>query len=344
MKATFLAVLLVAVLMSARPAQSAGPIRIMLLDGESGGTYHNWQALTPALKKQLEETGLFQVDVVTAPPANGDFSGFKPAFDKYQAVVLNYDAPDARWSADVKASFEKYMTNGGGLVIVHASDNAFPGWVAFNEMIGIGGWRGRNEKSGPLWYFKDGKLVSDNSPGSAGAHGNRLPYRITLQNAVHPITKGLPKIFMHQADELYGKMRGPGKNMTVLATAYSEAANRGTGNEEPALMVLSFGKGRIFHSIFGHDVYALSSVDAVVTLQRGTEWAATGKVTQKAPSSFPTANTASYRTDLAAMDPNYPKGVNGLDSGGAGGGARGGRAGAPAGPGVTPGTAPNPGR
>jgi type 1 glutamine amidotransferase len=320
MKTTVLMVLFAAVLFSALPAGAAGPIRVMLLDGESGGTYHNWQALTPALKKQLDETGLFQVDIVTAPPASGDFSGFKPEFGKYQVVVLNYDAPDARWSAELKESFEKYMTNGGGLVIVHAADNAFPGWQAFNEMIGIGGWRGRNEKSGPLWYYKDGKLVSDTSPGNAGAHGNRLPFRITVQDANHPITRGLPKVHMHEGDELYAKMRGPGKNMTVLATAYSEAGNRGTGNEEPALMVLSYGKGRIFHSIYGHDVRGLASVDAVVTFQRGTEWAATGKVTQKVPATFPTANTVSYRDDIAAMDPNYVKGLNGLDAGGARGG------------------------
>jgi hypothetical protein len=82
-------------------------------------------------------------------------------------------------------------------------------------------------------------------------------------------------------------------------------------------MVLTYGKGRIFHSIFGHDVYALASVDAVVTFQRGTEWAATGKVTQKVPATFPTANTVSYRDDIAKMDPNYAKGLNGLDGGGA---------------------------
>ena len=81
------------------PAQAAAPIRVMLLDGESGGPYHKWQLVTPVLKKQLEETGLFQVDVVTAPPANGDFSGFKPEFSKYQVIVMNYDAPDDRWSA-----------------------------------------------------------------------------------------------------------------------------------------------------------------------------------------------------------------------------------------------------
>jgi uncharacterized protein len=49
-------------------------------------------------------------------------------------------------------------------------------------------------------------------------------------------------------------------------------------------------------------------------LQRGTEWAATGKVTQKVPANFPTATSVSYRTDYAAMDPNYKKGLNGLDS------------------------------
>ena len=294
--------------------QAAPPIRVMILDGESGGPYHNWRAVTPALKKQLDETGLFQVDVVTAPPANGDFSNFKPEFTKYQAVVFNYDAPDGRWPADLKASFEQYMKNGGGLVVVHAADNAFPGWQAFNLMIGIGGWRGRNENSGPRWYFKDGKLVSDNTPGDAGIHGSRIPYPITIQNANHPITKGLPRVFMHQGDELYARLRGPGENMTVLATAYSDSSNSGTGNEEPALIVVTYGKGRIFHSIFGHDVYGLSSVDAVVTFQRGTEWVATGKVTQKLPAAFPTANTVCYRSDIAALDPNYKKGLNGLDA------------------------------
>ena len=116
----------------------------MILDGESGGPYHQWQLITPVLKKELDETGLFQVDVVTAPAAGGNFSSFKPDFAKYQVVVFNYDAPDERWPAELKSSFEKYVLNGGGFVSVHAADNAFPGWAAFNEMIGIGGWRGRS--------------------------------------------------------------------------------------------------------------------------------------------------------------------------------------------------------
>lgn len=280
---------------------AAVPIRVMLLDGQSGGPYHNWQLVTPVLKKQLEETGIFQVDVVTAPKSDGDFSAFHPDFKKYQVIVSNLDSPE--WPDALKKEFEEYMQAGGGFVVVHAADNAFSGWPAYNQMIGIGGWRGRTEKSGPLWYISEGKLVSDATAGSAGSHGARWPYAVTNQQPDHPIVKGLPKSWMHVGDELYATLRGPGQNMTVIASAKSESANRGTGRDEPILMTLSYGKGRIFHTVMGHDVAALSCVGFIATFQRGTEWAATGKVTQKIPSNFPTANSISFRVDIAAMDP-----------------------------------------
>jgi uncharacterized protein len=292
---------------------SPASIAVMLLDGESAGSYHKWQRVTPVLKKMLDETGLFAVTVVTAPPANADFTTFRPDFAKYQVIVMNYDAPDERWPRPLKTSFEEYVRNGGGLVAVHAANNAFPEWQAFNEMTGVGGWRDRTEQAGPYWYFRDGKLVSDPSAGRAGSHGRRVPFQVTVRDASHPITKGLPTVWMHQGDELYARLRGPGKSLTILATAYSDPANAGSGRDEPQLMALSFGKGRVFHTTMGHDITALSSVDFIVTLQRGTEWAASGKVTQKVPTTFPTPDTVSYRADLAAMDPDYANGLNNLD-------------------------------
>ena len=295
-------------------AQAPTRTKVMLLDGESGGPYHKWQATTPLIKQALEETGRFDVTVVTAPAAAGVLDGFRPDFGSYKAVVFNYDAPDERWPAPLRASFEQYVSGGGGAVIVHAANNAFPGWKAYNDMIGVGGWRGRTVASGPYWYYKDDRLVKDPSDGPGASHGRRTPYAVKVRVADHPITRGLPTVWMHQGDELYAHLRGPGTNMTILATAYADPSNSGTGRDEPVLMTSTFGKGRVFHTVLGHDIVAMSCVGFVVTLQRATEWVATGAVTQKVPASFPTATTVSYRADLAALDPNYARGLNSLDA------------------------------
>jgi type 1 glutamine amidotransferase len=84
--------------------------------------------------------------------------------------------------------------------------------------------------------------------------------------------------------------------MTVLATAWSDPGTGGTGEHEPILMVLSYGKGRVFHTTLGHDVEAMRCEGFIATLLRGVEWAASGKVTQKVPATFPSAAAVSLRS------------------------------------------------
>jgi type 1 glutamine amidotransferase len=100
---------------------------------------------------------------------------------------------------------------------------------------------------------------------------------------------------MHAADELYNTLCGPAQNVDVLASAYSDPKNHGTGEQEPMLMAIRYGKGRVFHTTLGHDVPAMECVGFMTTLQRGTEWAAIGIVTQAVPADFPGKDKPSVR-------------------------------------------------
>jgi len=275
---------------AAAVAAAAPQYKALIVDGQN---VHDWKGTTPVLKKILEDTGLFKVDVATSPPKGADMSGFKPRFADYDVVVSNYQGDP--WPEETKKALVDYVRNGGGLVIFHFACAAFPEWKEYNEMIGLGGWGGRNEKWGPYVRWRDGKFVRDTSPGKGGGHGPMQPFQIVVRNPDHPITKGLPEKFMHVPDELYGWLRGPAKNLTVLATAFAPKEKGGAGEHEPILFTVNYGKGRVFQNALGHTAKELKSVAFIVTFQRGVEWAASGKVTQKVPDDFPTADKASVR-------------------------------------------------
>ena len=150
---------------------------------------------------------------------------------------------------------------------------------------------GANEKDGPYVYWKDGKIVRDESKGRGGSHGRPWEYKVVVREKNHPITRGLPTEFLMVKEELYDRLRGPAKNMTVLATALAEG---GSERHEPVLMTISYGKGRVFHTVMGHSHTSMGGVAFQETLIRGTEWAATGEVT------FPPVNNKVLPVNRAA--------------------------------------------
>lgn len=265
--------------------------RALIVDGQNN--HGVWPKTTQMMKRYLEETNLFTVDIATTAPKGTD-ENFKPDFAKYHVVVSNYNG--APWPKETQTKFIDFVRNGGGLVVVHAANNAFADWPEYNEMIGLGGWGGRNEKSGPYVYLDaDGKLVRDETKGPGGHHGSQHPFSVVTRDLEHPITKGLPREWLHVKDELYDKLRGPGANLHILATAYASPEQGGSGRHEPMLFTVSFGKGRIFHSPMGHGDYSQECVGFIATFQRGTEWATTGAVTLPVPADFPTAEKISQR-------------------------------------------------
>jgi type 1 glutamine amidotransferase len=273
------------------PTLGAEPLKALIVDGQNN--HRVWPKTTQMMKQYLEQTGLFEVAVATTKPKGADLE-FKPDFSKYDVVVSNYNG--APWPKATQQAFEDYMQSGGGFVVVHAANNAFPDWVAYNEMIGLGGWNRRNEKSGPyVYYGQDGKLVRDKSKGRGGHHGKQHDFVVVVRDAQHPVTKGMPNSWMHVNDELYDMLRGPAKNMKVLATAFADPSKGGSGRHEPMIFSLSYGKGRVFHTPMGHGVDSQQCVGFIVTLQRGAEWAARGRVTQDFPADFPGTEKTSRR-------------------------------------------------
>jgi type 1 glutamine amidotransferase len=312
-----LSVVFTAMVVSGSAAQEK--LKVLIIDGQNNHTA--WPKTTVMMKKYLEETGRFTVDVqrtkytwkggdllkqyplhdgktyedLPQPKSDPDF---KPKFSDYDVVLSNFGFNAADWPQETQDALVEFVRGGGGLVIVHAADNAFGNWDEFNQMIGLGGWGGRNEKSGPYVYIDaSGATVRDDSPGNGGAHGPQHPFQIVIRNPDHPITKGLPRAWMHAKDELYQQLRGPASNMTILATAYADKDFKGTGRHEPMMMTIDYGKGRVYHTPMGHADYSMQCVGFITTLIRGTEWAATGDVTiTEVPTDFPTADEPSERS------------------------------------------------
>jgi type 1 glutamine amidotransferase len=292
-------------------------LKALIVDGQNN--HEVWPKSTIMMKQYLEETGLFAVDIhrtkytwnakreadylplagvgettdLEDPQQDPDFS---PIFGNYDVVISNFGWKAASWSGSTQQAFEAYIASGGGFVSVHAADNSFPDWLAYNKMIGLGGWGDRTEKDGPyVYYTNEGELVRDHSPGKSGAHGPSHIFPVTVREKDHPITTGMPEVWLTTKDECYAKLRGPAENMTILATGKDISGNAPTDRHEPVLMVIDYGAGRIFHTTLGHDDYSIESVGFIVSFVRGAEWAATGEVTIPVPADFPSAEKSTSR-------------------------------------------------
>ncbi|MGB2821022.1 MAG: ThuA domain-containing protein, partial [Phycisphaerae bacterium] len=222
-------------------------LRVLLL---SGANNHDWKTTTPALVKLLDESGRFAV-TVTDEPAKLDAASFA----RYDVIVSNWTPwPNVKqriWDAATEKAFVDFIRGGGGLVVFHAASTAFAGWEEFRHMA-CGTW------------------------GKGTGHGPRHEFTVTIADKAHPITAGMADFAIF--DELWHRTALHPK-AKVLCTALAAKDRRGTGEDEPVAVYTRFGKGRGFYLVLGHDVRAMSAAGWRTLMLRGTEWAATGKVT-----------------------------------------------------------------
>jgi len=159
-----------------------------------------------------------------------------------------------RWPAETETALLKFIENGGGFVTFHASSSAFYKWPEF-QLISTAAW------------------IMDTT-----SHGKVSETNVTIDNKKHPVTKGMKDFVIF--DELWLNAAVNPK-FEVLGTASNQKIAEEGMKPQPAIMVAGYGNGRIFHTILGHDVKAMENEGFQTLLLRGTEWAATGNVSQK---------------------------------------------------------------
>ncbi len=234
-------------------------IQTLLLTGENN---HDWRRSAPFCRDLLTQSG-FAVDLAETPDeALADAA----SLDKYGLFFVDYHG--AMWSDRAKANFEAAVRAGAGVVILHASNNGFEGWTEYERMVALA-WR------------------------AGTGHGKFHEFKVKITDHEHPVTRGVADFSTW--DELYHRLApvpSPPAPYHVLATAYSAPETGGTGQDEPMMIVLNYGRGRIFHQILGHvwpgdpaqdkgaTMIALEGTGFQTTLLRGAEWAATGEVTE----------------------------------------------------------------
>lgn len=276
-------------------------LEVLIITGQNN---HYWQGSSKVIEGIFNNSELFNATVIISPEKGKDISNFKPSFDGYDLICLDYNGDS--WPEETKINFVNFVKNGGGLVLFHASDNSFSDWEEYNRMIGVGGWGGRTEKNGPILYWENGEIKKDKSEGNGGAHGQQLEFVVYTRMPEHPIMKGLPESWLHTQDELYHSLRGPAKKIHVLATAEQDKEDGGSGRQEPVLMTINYGKGKIFHSTLGHTGKDHNNTTLcagfITTLLRGSEWVATGNVTQEISADFPDAEHTKIWNNMKAPE------------------------------------------
>lgn len=225
-------------------------IRVLILSGRNN---HDWKQTEAVLQRMLQTHEKFHADL-TIRPDTLTFQSLQP----YDVLVSNWNSwpeKNLRWSETTEKGLLEFIRQGGGLVTFHASSSAFYTWDEFRE-ISTASWEEHTH------------------------HGKMSPVRVEIHSQDHPVTRGLSDFFIF--DELWMDARSNDR-YTPLAYASKADEEELAGEKQEAAMVAEYGKGRIFHTILGHDARTMRNTGFETLLIRGIEWAATGQVSNVIP-------------------------------------------------------------
>ena len=218
---------------------------------------HDWARTTPAITEALEADGRNHIDVSTNIEDLGQYD-----LRDYDFLVLNYvNWEDSTGLSDAaKEGLVQYLRAGGGLLVLHFANGAFH--YSLPE-AGASDWPE---------YRKIVRRVWDHSTDSA--HDAYGAFTVDVTDVPHEITRDLESF--STTDELYYHQKGEAPINPLLT-----ARSKDTGKDEPLAWVYSYGRGRVFQMLLGHDEAALRAPAVQTILARAASWAADGTAMYK---------------------------------------------------------------
>ena len=214
----------------------ADGIKVLIITGNDYPG-HLWRQTAPALQDLLEKDARLRVRVVEYPNALASPKVFE--WDTIVLHFMNWESPSPGEAA--RENLRKFVSSGKGLMLVHFACGAWQDWPEFSKI------------AGRVW---DPKLRGHDPHGS---------FRVEITDPAHAAVAGLKPF--DTVDELYTCLTGD-TPIHVVASARSKV----DGKEYPMAFVLNYGKGRVFHTVLGHDVRTLTNSSVPALLQRGCAW------------------------------------------------------------------------
>ena len=217
--------------------------RILIL---SGGVAHDYATTTRLLAELLSEEGM----TVETTDRLADLA--RPDLDDFDALLLNCVRWSTEWEPGPDGPYRlgererdavlKFLSQGKGLMALHAACICFDDWPEYREILG------------GYWEWK----VSGHGPYQPG-------WEMAVVEDAHPITQGVTDFSIH--DEPYHTLTLT-RPVQVLMTTSGEA------HPQPMAWVTDYHGARVHFNALGHGPETFQSEPFQRLLFQGARWVA----------------------------------------------------------------------
>lgn len=227
---------------------------VLILTGQTDLPYHHWQETTPQIERALARHTGCSTRRIEVPQAITS-----EALAGAQVLAINYNGP--RLGRAQESAIEKFVEKGGGLFAFH---HALYGEWFGHQWTSANRWAETSDRGWSAWE----KMIGARWDSKVLGHTRRGPFTVLCPNHA-----ACPAPAFEANDELYHRFT-LAPTVEIIASAFSDAKQGGTGQNQPLAWTHRFGQGRVFFTTLGHDATALFPDSVQQFFARSIAWTA----------------------------------------------------------------------